>query len=90
MNIVVAGGGTIAPIDDVRVLSNVSSGRFAAAISEACLERGANVWHIHAASALLPFHRLARLDLDADFETELTRLGSSARTMAERSTAGCG
>ena len=37
-NVVVTGGGTIAPIDDVRLLTNVSSGRFAAAITEACLE----------------------------------------------------
>ena len=41
MNVVVTGGGTIAPIDDVRRLTNVSTGRFAAAITEACLERGA-------------------------------------------------
>ena len=33
MNVVVTGGGTIAPIDDVRLIANVSSGRFAASIS---------------------------------------------------------
>ena len=49
MNVVVTGGGTIAPIDDVRFMTNISSGRFAAAITEACLDRGANVWHVHAA-----------------------------------------
>ena len=38
MNVVVTGGGTIAPIDDVRLMTNVSSGRFAAAITEACLD----------------------------------------------------
>ncbi len=37
-NVVVTGGGTVAPIDDVRLLTNVSSGRFAAAITEACLD----------------------------------------------------
>ena len=42
MNVVVTGGGTIAPIDDVRLMTNVSSGRFAAAITEACLDRGAD------------------------------------------------
>ena len=42
MNVVVTGGATIAPIDDVRIMTNVSSGRFAAAITEACLRsRGA-------------------------------------------------
>ena len=64
MNVVVTGGGTIAPIDDVRLMTNVSSGRFAAAISEACLDRGATVWHIHTVSAQLPFKRFAEFALD--------------------------
>jgi len=73
--VVVTGGGTIAPIDDVRILTNVSSGRFAAAITEACLERNAAVWHIHAPTALLPFVRSARFDLDApDPAAEIDRL----------------
>jgi len=74
-NVVVTGGGSIAPIDDVRVLTNVSSGRFAAAITEACWERGAAVWHIHTPPALLPFVRSARFDLDApDPAAETDRL----------------
>lgn len=64
MNVVVTGGGTIAPIDDVRVIANVSSGRLSAALSEACLRQGANVWHIHAPTAQLPLLRHARFDLD--------------------------
>lgn len=63
---VVTGGGTIAPIDDVRSIANVSSGRFSASISEACLRLGANVWHIHVPHAELPLLRQARVDLDAD------------------------
>jgi phosphopantothenoylcysteine synthetase/decarboxylase len=75
MNVVVTGGGTIAPIDDVRLMTNVSSGRFAAAISEACLDLGANVWHIHTVSAQLPLKRFAQFDLDkADPAAELLRL----------------
>jgi phosphopantothenate---cysteine ligase (CTP) len=74
-NVVVTGGGTIAPIDDVRLLTNVSSGRFAAAIAEACLERNATVWHIHTPSALLPYVRAARFELDApDPAAEIDRL----------------
>ena len=65
MNVVVTGGGTIAPIDDVRRITNVSSGRFSAAIAEACLGRGATVWHVHAPAAQLPLWREARFDLDA-------------------------
>ncbi len=75
MNVVVTGGATIAPIDDVRLLTNVSSGRFAAAITEACLQRGARVWHIHARQAELPFVRFARFALDMrEPERELDRL----------------
>jgi len=88
MNVVVTGGGTIAPIDDVRNLANVSSGRFSAMISEACLKRGATVWHLHTPSAQLPFVRQARLDLDTpDPEAEfarLDRLRHEWRTVAGR------
>ena len=75
MNVVVTGGGTIAPIDDVRLLTNVSSGRFSAVITEACLDRGARVWHVHSPSALRPLWRLAAFDLEtADPVAELARL----------------
>ncbi len=75
MNVVVTGGGTIAPVDDVRLMTNVSSGRFAAAISEAFLDRGSSVWHVHATSAQLPLWRFARYAIDAaDPSAELDRL----------------
>ena len=47
MNVVVTGGGTIAPIDDVRHVANASTGRFSAQITEACLASAAPVWHVH-------------------------------------------
>jgi phosphopantothenoylcysteine synthetase/decarboxylase len=88
MNVVVTGGGTIAPIDDVRVLTNISSGRFAASITEACLDRNATVWHIHAPSALLPFVRSARFDLDAPDPAgeavRLARLQETWRSVRDR------
>ena len=75
MNVVIAGGGTVAPIDDVRMITNVSSGHFAATIAEACVRRGASVCHIHTPSALLPFQRSARLDLRApNLREEMDRL----------------
>jgi phosphopantothenate-cysteine ligase len=75
MRVVVTGGATIAPIDDVRLMTNVSSGRFAAAISEAFLDRGARVWHIHSLAAQLPLWRFARIALDApDASVEHERL----------------
>ena len=75
MQVVVTGGGTIAPIDDVRYIANVSTGRFAATISEACLRQGATVRHVHAPSALIPFHRLARFNLEVyNAKNEVERL----------------
>ncbi len=65
MNVVVAGGGTIAPVDDVRRLTNLSTGRLAAQIAEACLEQGARVTYLHPPGAMTPFHRLATFALDA-------------------------
>src|SRR5271166_6180583 len=66
MNVLVTGGGTSAPIDDVRSITNVSTGRFAASISESCLSRGACVWYLHAPSAQLPLLRRANFDLERD------------------------
>jgi phosphopantothenoylcysteine synthetase/decarboxylase len=75
MNILVTGGGTIAPIDDVRQITNMSTGRFSSAISEAALALGGRVWHVHGKGAQVPFAGRARLDLDApDSAAELDRL----------------
>jgi phosphopantothenate-cysteine ligase len=75
MNVVVTGGGTVMPVDDVRLLTNVSSGRLAAAITESFLAAGASVWHLHAPGSQLPVTRQARFDLDApDPSAELDRL----------------
>jgi phosphopantothenate--cysteine ligase len=85
MNVVVTGGGTVAPVDDVRLLTNISSGRLAAAISESFLDRGASVWHIHAPSAQVPVKRHARFDLDAaDPAAELDRLTRLRRRWLDR------
>ncbi len=74
MNILVTGGGTVAPIDDVRHITNASSGRFSSKITEAALERGGRVWHLHTPGALLPFHEATRFDPDADPFDELERI----------------
>lgn len=75
MNVLVTGGGTTAPIDDVRTITNLSTGRFAASISESCLDRGARVWHLHAPTALLPLIRAARFNLNtSNLQGELQRL----------------
>lgn len=75
MNVLVTAGGTVAPIDDVRQIANMSTGRFGAMIAEAALRRGADVWHLYAPGALRPFDRLARLDLNSlDPAAEFARL----------------
>jgi phosphopantothenate-cysteine ligase len=84
MNVIVTGGGTVAPVDDVRLLTNVSSGRLAASISESFLTRGASVWHIHAPMAQVPLKRQAWFDLDApDPSAELNRLMRLGRRWLE-------
>jgi len=65
MDVVVTGGGTSAPIDDVRAIHNASTGRFSAAITEALLRLGATVRHVHTPTAQLPYWRDAGFDLDA-------------------------
>ena len=90
MNVLVTGGGTSAPIDDVRSITNVSTGRFAAAISESCLARGACVWHLHAPSAQLPLLRRARFDLERDDPAgEFDRLRQICTMSGRRSAIGC-
>ena len=74
MNVLVTAGGTVAPIDDVRQIANVSTGRLGASIAEAALERGAAVWYLHTPAALRPFERLARFNLDAEQDSEFARL----------------
>jgi hypothetical protein len=75
MNVLVTAGGTVAPIDDVRQITNVSTGRFGAMIAEAALKRGATVWYLSPPSALKPFHRQALFDLDThDPAAEVRRL----------------
>jgi phosphopantothenate-cysteine ligase len=75
MNVLVTAGGTIAPIDDVRQITNVSTGRFGAMIAEAALRRGANVSYLGTPAALKPFHRQAQFDLDTlDPASEVRRL----------------
>ena len=75
MNVLVTSGGTVAPIDDVRQITNASTGRTGARIAEEALRRGANVWYLAPSAAARPFHRLATFDLDApDPAAEARRL----------------
>ena len=75
MNVIVTAGGTSEAWDDVRVLTNRSTGRTGAMIAESCLERGAEVDYIHVQSAQVPIVRSAQFDLTTpDPKIELARL----------------
>ena len=54
MNILITSGGTREYIDDVRVLTNISSGKLGAIIAERFLRDGHNVTYLHTKSAVVP------------------------------------
>lgn len=81
MRILITAGGTRAYIDEVRWVGNVSSGRFGADIAKACLARGAEVVHLHAEGAQLPF--VHTVDLTAPLEPQFAECIVAAREAAE-------
>ncbi len=89
--ILITSGGTSAPIDDIRTITNTSTGRFGSALAEAALESGGCVTYLHAPSALTPYTRLARFDLDSDDPAaEFRRLDSlRERWLASRERLRC-
>lgn len=52
--IIVTAGGTIEPIDDIRFITNRSSGKMGAAVAEACYLQGADVLLLRAKTAIRP------------------------------------
>lgn len=54
MNVLITSGGTREYIDDVRVLTNISSGALGAIVAERFLRDGHNVTYLHSKSAILP------------------------------------
>lgn len=72
--VLVTSGGTVCPIDDVRVVTNLGTGLFGSELAEAFLGRGCRVHYLHSSGARLPFLRLAQVDLDGDLERELSRV----------------
>ncbi len=52
--IIITAGGTTELIDAVRVITNRSTGKMGAALSDACWRRGAQVLFLHAVSSVMP------------------------------------
>jgi phosphopantothenoylcysteine synthetase/decarboxylase len=53
-NILVTSGGTQEYIDDVRILTNVSSGKLGAIVADQLSKSGANVYYVHGRGAVQP------------------------------------
>lgn len=62
MKVIITSGGTRVPIDDVRHISNMSTGRFACNIAKDLLRNGHEVLYLHAKDAYKPSE--LRLDLN--------------------------
>lgn len=79
LKVLITSGGTTEPIDDVRVITNKSSGKTAAFIADQLAEAGIEVDYLHAVSAVLPKADLQKYefetfkDLQNQFQTLLTQ-----------------
>ena len=85
MKVLVTSGATREPIDSVRFISNLSSGRTGAAICDALVARGIDVTHVHGVDSEVSI-RVARreaftdhasLDMALRRDRKITRLNSS-------------
>lgn len=75
LNIMVTSGGTRVPLDDVRVLTNLSKGTTGARIAEEALKVGHHVDYVHTAGAtVLPFEQALKVDVGEDPEDEIARI----------------
>ena len=81
MRILVTSGGTRTPIDEVRWIGNLSSGRFGAAIVKACLARGADTTHLVAKDAIRPDR--VEVDLLAPLPSQWRRIQTEAGVVSE-------
>ncbi|MBC7741009.1 MAG: bifunctional phosphopantothenoylcysteine decarboxylase/phosphopantothenate--cysteine ligase CoaBC [Bdellovibrionaceae bacterium] len=77
IKVLITSGGTTEPIDDVRVITNSSTGQSAAKIADTLMESGIEVTYLHAENAKRPSHIGKRksfksfLDLQATLNEEL-------------------
>ncbi len=72
--ILITSGGTREPIDDVRFITNASTGHTAAFIADQLIESGFNVTYLHAVNAKLPILECAKTNFTtyADLDHALT------------------
>lgn len=56
MNVLITSGGTIVPIDDVRRIANMSSGKFGSNLAKAFLLNKIHTIHLHSKGGISPFN----------------------------------
>lgn len=66
LNVLITAGGTVAPIDDVRLISNRSTGRFGSKLAEAWLESGAEVAYLATTPQTLGPLEIPRVSFDLE------------------------
>jgi phosphopantothenoylcysteine decarboxylase/phosphopantothenate--cysteine ligase len=66
----VTAGGTSEPIDDVRVVTNRSSGKMGLSLAEECLRRGAQVIFLRSKTALQTYLPMKQLTFETSHELE--------------------
>lgn len=54
LKVLITSGGTVEPVDDVRVITNKSTGKTAALLADRLIESGIEVTYLHAAQAAVP------------------------------------
>lgn len=71
--VLITAGGTSEPIDDVRVITNRSTGRTAAHLADILIESGLDVTYLHSAQSVLPHGNCERISYDSftDLQTAL-------------------
>lgn len=72
--ILITSGGTVAPIDPVRHIGNISEGTTGARIAEEFLRRGDTVHYLHHRHARRPYRRDLTLDPEKPILAELARV----------------
>lgn len=73
MRVLITAGGTSEPIDDVRVITNKSTGKTAAEIADALIRSGIEVTYLHSTRAILPEGTCEKLQYETfqDLKTHL-------------------
>jgi len=81
MNVLITAGGTVEKIDEVRSITNFSTGRLGSLIAESFSARGAEVWYVHGIRAALPNCRVNGIAVESalDLKNAVERVLSSER-----------